>query len=244
MSTISNAIKRLGFWKGLSSYYQLKTKQTRFSLPELIYPIFIRKGSSDGSLFRQIFYNGEYDLDIPIQPKYIIDGGANIGFFAVLMTNRYPDARIISIEPDSNNFSLLKKNTAEYKNIIPVQSGIWNKEVSLQVIDQGYGEWGLMVKEVPPGTVNSFDAVSIAGLMKQYNLPHLDMVKLDVEGAEQFIFEDHFNEWISKTKIIIIELHERMIPGSADSFWNAIGQHSFSKNQVGENIIFINKQLV
>ena len=241
MSTISKAINRLGFWKGLSSYFQLKTKQTQFSLPELKHPIFIRSGSSDGSLFKQIFYDGEYDLDIPLQPKYIIDGGGNIGFFAVLMANRYPDATIISIEPDSNNFSLLKKNTAEYKNIIPVQSGIWNKEVSLQVIDQGYGEWGLMVKEVPAGTADSFSAVSIAGLMRKYNLPHLDMVKLDVEGAEEFIFADNYNEWISKTKMIIIELHERMKPGSADSFWKAIGQHSFSKKQVGENIIFINQ---
>ncbi len=232
----------MGFWKGLSTYFQLKTNQTQFSLPELKHPIFIRSGSSDGSLFKQIFYDGEYDLDIQIQPKYIIDGGGNIGFFAVLMANRYPDATIISIEPDSNNFLLLKKNTAEYKNIIPVQSGIWNKEVSLLVIDQGYGEWGLMVKEVPPGTADSFDAVSIAGLMRKYNLPHLDIVKLDVEGAEEFIFADNYNEWIPKTKMMIIELHERMKPGSADSFWYAIGQHSFSKKQVGENIIFINQR--
>jgi hypothetical protein len=77
--------------------------------------------------------------------------------------------------------------------------------------------------------------------MRKYNLPHLDMVKLDVEGAEEFIFADHF-EWIAKTKMMIIELHERMKPGSADSFWKAIGQHSFSKKQVGENIIFTNQQ--
>jgi FkbM family methyltransferase len=139
---------------------------------------------------------------------------------------------------------LLKKNTAEYKNIIPVQSGIWNKEVSLQVIDQGYGEWGLMVKEVSPGTTNSFSAVSIGGLMRKYSINQLDIVKLDVEGAEEFIFVDHYDEWISKTKMIIIELHERMKPGSADSFRNAIGKYSFSKKQVGENIIFINQYFI
>jgi FkbM family methyltransferase len=242
MSTISKAINRLGFWKGLSTYFQLRTNQTELRLPELKHPVYIRHGSSDGSLFRQIFYDGEYDLEIPFEPKYIIDGGANIGFFAVLMANRYPNARIISIEPDSRNFELLRRNTAPYLNIVPVQSGIWNKEVSLQVIDQGYGEWGLMVKEVAPGTAGSFDAVSIAGIMKQYAIPQLDVIKLDVEGAEEFIFADHYHEWIPKTKMMIIELHERMKPRSADNFWKAMSNYSFSKKQIGENIIFINQQ--
>ena len=232
----------MGFWKGLSTYFQLKTNQTELHLPELKHPVFIRSGSSDGSLFRQIFYDGEYDLEIPFEPKYIIDGGANIGFFAVLMANRYPSAKIISIEPDSNNFKLLKRNTAPYPNIVPVQSGIWNKEVSLQVIDQGYGEWGLMVKEVSPDTTDSFSAVSIAGIMKQHGIPQLDVIKLDVEGAEEFIFADHYHEWIPKTKMMIIELHERMKPRSADSFWKAMANYSFSKKQIGENIIFINEQ--
>lgn len=244
MSTLSKAISRLGIWKGLSTYFQLKTNQTQLSLPELKHPVSIRKGTSDGALFRQIFYNGEYDLAVPFKPEYIIDGGGNIGFFAVLMANRFPDATIISIEPDSNNFAQLKKNTAYYKNIIPVQSGIWNKEVSLQVIDKGYGKWGLMVKEVPDGTADSFRAVSIAGLMHQYNFPRLDIIKLDVEGAEEFIFADHYKDWMSKTKMMIIELHERMKSGSSNSFWNAMRQHAFSEKQIGENIIFINQIFV
>ena len=150
MSTITNAIKRLGFLNGLSSYYKLKTNQTELCLSELNYPVSIRKGSSDGSLFRQIFYDGEYDLAIPFEPKYIIDGGANIGFFAVLMANRFPNATIISIEPDSNNFELLKKNAGPYKNIIPVQSGIWNKDASLMVVDEGYGEWATKISACRP----------------------------------------------------------------------------------------------
>lgn len=243
MSTLRKAIVRLGFWTGLSTYFQLKTKQTQIRLPELKYPVSIRNGSSDGSLFRQIFYDGEYDFPIPFEPKCIVDGGGNIGFFAVLMANRFPDAIIISIEPDKENFLMLTKNTKSYKNIFPIQSGIWNKEASLQVEDKGYGEWGLMVKEVPDGTMNSFKAVSVPGIMQQFNFIQLDMIKLDVEGAEEFIFADRYSEWMLQTKMLVIELHERMIPGSSNSFWNAMNQQNFSQTKMGENIIFMNKAI-
>lgn len=235
MSTITNAIKRLGFFEGLRSYYRLRTGETVYKLEELIYPLTLRKGTADGRLFRQIFYDGEYDIGLDFEPRYIIDGGGNIGLFAVLFASRYPNATIISVEPDDSNFLLLRNNCEGYKNIKGVQSGIWNKDVFLKVVDEQHGEWGLMVTEVPDGTPGALRAVSIFGLMKKFNLPYLDIVKLDVETAEEAIFKTNYEEWLPKTRFIIIELHDYIKEGSSKPFWEAIKKYDFSHYAVGEN---------
>jgi hypothetical protein len=76
--------------------------------------------------------------------------------------------------------------------------------------------------------------------MHQYKLPRLDIVKLDVEGAEMNIFSDAYSEWLSKTRLLIVELHDRMKPGSSDPFWKAIRQFDFTRFDRGENLCFIN----
>jgi len=77
--------------------------------------------------------------------------------------------------------------------------------------------------------------------MQQYDFPVLDILELDVEGAEQAIFRDNYDGWLPKTRMLIIELHEFMAKGSSDSFWKAIRKYNFSQSESGENLCFINQ---
>jgi len=46
----------------------------------------------------------EYKVFMPIDsPKTILDAGANIGTASRFFSNQFPDAKIIAIEPDSEN---------------------------------------------------------------------------------------------------------------------------------------------
>ena len=45
----------------------------------------------------------------------IIDAGANIGFASVFYKNKFPNSRIVALEPEKENFNWLKKNTLKYK---------------------------------------------------------------------------------------------------------------------------------
>ncbi len=240
MSTITRAIKRLGIFKGLSSYWKLKRNKSTFHVAELDHPIQLRPHTSDGRIFRQIFYDGQYDIEPGFQPRYIIDAGANIGLFAVLAASRYKEARIICVEPDAANFQMLQRNTAPYPNITCVKSGIWNKEVILEVVDEGYGEWGMMVKEVETENENTIRAISIDQILSRYQMPYIDILKLDVEGAEASIFRDNYSEWLPKTRLLIIELHDYMLPESSKSFKEAIGRFNFSHFVSGENLCYVN----
>ncbi len=181
---------------------------------------------------------GEYDIDFPFTPETIIDGGGNIGLFSVLMANRYPEAKIFAIEPDSGNFSQLQKNTNKYPNVTPIKAGIWNKNCFLRIIDEGHDHWGLQVREAEKGVETDLKAITISDLVDQFGLKSLDVVKLYVEGAEAIIFQDNYEKWLSITKVLIIELHERNWPGISANFEKAISRYPFTKRKNGEYFIY------
>lgn len=55
------------------------------------------------------------------------DAGANVGFAAVFFALMFPDAKIISLEPDLHNFRMALMNTARFPNVHVVHAGLWSK---------------------------------------------------------------------------------------------------------------------
>jgi FkbM family methyltransferase len=211
-------------------------------LSELAHPIQLRRHTTDVVSFWQIFCRGDYDLSLPEVPRTVIDGGANIGFFSVLMANRYPVAQILAIEPGAANFAALRRNVRPYPNIHPIRAGIWNRDAFLAVVDTGLGQWALRVKEVPAETPQAIRSVCIGRLMEEFAFSELDLLKLDVEGAEEAIFADNYDSWLPRTKVLIIELHDYI--SSTRPFWKAIRQFHFSQQRVGGNMCFTNSRLL
>src|SRR6478735_7707633 len=75
------------------------------------HPIYLRNGSSDVHVFSQVIYDREYELKYRVKPTVIVDCGANIGLATIFFKNKFPDATIIAVEPESSNFKVLQKNT-------------------------------------------------------------------------------------------------------------------------------------
>jgi hypothetical protein len=122
-------------------------------------PCFVRCPSSDGDVYQQIFLNRDYDFEVRFPPRVIIDAGANIGLASVYFAARFPEARIIAIEPENSNVELLRLNTREYPNVVVVHGALWSRDEQLHVIDRRLGKWGFMT------------------------------AKIDIEGAEKELFE-------------------------------------------------------
>ena len=76
--------------------------------------------------------------------------------------------------------------------------------------------------------------------MQQFNMPHIDVLKLDIEGSEKEVFEENFEKWLPLTKVLIIELHDEMKKGCSRAVFNAMNKFDFSFDTKGENIIFTN----
>jgi len=204
------------------------------------HPFQLRPFTSDILTYLQIFLLKEYKFSIHHPPKVIVDAGANIGLAAIYFANQYPTAKIIAIEPEQSNFVLLKKNLAAYSNIIPVQAALWHKNEEIYLTDPGLGKWGFMtaskdtLAHSSAKTRHTVLGVTIDKLMQTYELETIDILKMDIEGAEKEVFSDP-SAWIEKVNTLIIELHEGMKAGCKHSFYQ--GAKGFDKQwKRGENI--------
>lgn len=64
------------------------------------YPIYLRNKSSDKDVFGMILNDLDYQCDVDFEPEVIVDCGGNIGLATVYFKNRFPNAKIIAIEPE------------------------------------------------------------------------------------------------------------------------------------------------
>lgn len=207
-------------------------------LNKLMHPFFMRKNPFDYATFEEVLLREEYKIDLNYKPSTIIDAGGNIGLTSVFFSNIYPDSQIISIEPDRENYTILKANTKNYKNITTKNCGLWSHETYLNVIDNGLGNNSFTVEETIDNQPGSIHAVSVQSIMKENNWKQIDLLKIDIEGSEKIIFENNYNNWLPHIKTIIIELHDRMQPGASRSVFKAISNYNFSCEIKGENLIF------
>src|ERR1700730_16557007 len=102
-------LQNLGIFRGLATYIRLRLPKQRIQIkpPGSLAPIELRARTTDVTVFEQVFVVRQYETEMPKRPRLIIDGGAHIGCATSFFANKYPDAVIISVEPDAENFDLL-----------------------------------------------------------------------------------------------------------------------------------------
>ncbi len=182
----------------------------------------LRMPSTDVWVYKQIFIDEEYKFTLIKQPKVIIDAGANIGLASIYFANLFPEAKIIALEPERKNFELLSINVKQFTNIIPIQGALWSHDTTINICDVGLGDWGFMTSE--ENMVNNkfeyqVQAFSVDSLMKKYDFKYIDILKIDIEGAEKEVFMDT-TKWLNNIDSLIVELHDRMKSGCSRAFYN------------------------
>lgn len=212
--------------------------------------IYLRNASTDIYLFKSILlgqYKGKvnrsfgeyrYCETLDINGKLIIDAGANIGLFAVLMALKFPKSKIICLEPEDANFQQLVFNTRKYKNIICYKKGLWNKNTYLTIHDRGTGPWGFQVLETKEET--SLHGISLNDILDKYNELEVGLVKMDIEGSEYSVFSSNL-QWLDKVKYLVIETHDHIIPGSDELVNKVMVSKKFEKLSFEENQFFYKK---
>lgn len=240
-------IFKLGLVDGLIFWFNLKKPgKPGQRFPGISSKVFWRRNGYDTTTLREIFLDNQYEMAEPRlgAVKFIIDAGANIGISSIYFHEKYPDAHVFAIEPEAENFSLLKKNSSNYPRIIPFHGALWYSETSLEVIDQGLGNRGFCVGDISNQTSNNVvESMSVSAIMKAHNLDIVDIVKIDIEGGEKELFL-HNTDWIKKARCIIIELHDRIVPDCSKVFFEAIKNIPYRMEMNGENIFIFNQNLM
>ncbi len=242
-STLLRYISKLGFIDGFKLYIAVKKqKETCLQLSALKHKVWFRGICSDYTIFEQIFIEQQYHLPLEINATTIFDLGANVGYASIYFANKFPNAKIFALEPETNNHAVAQKNTANYSNITLAKGAVWNKSEDINLVDNGFGEAGYMVEK---GSGNNVvRGYTIDEIMKLMNITTIDILKIDIEGAEKEIFETNFENWITNTKVIIVETHDRYKKGASKAVFNTVGKYDFSLELSGENLVLINNNLV
>jgi FkbM family methyltransferase len=206
-------------------------------------PLIIRKHTSDIHVFRSIFVKKELEVPIEINPKLIIDAGAYTGLSALYYSSKYPQAKIIAVEPESSNFELLEKHTKYIPNVVRVKSGLWYRNAFLRIINKDKDKWAFVVKEVVENEPYDTPAITILSLLKQSGLDseQIDILKLDIEGSEKELFSKNSDKWLGKVKVIVIELHDRITKGCTEALFSAIRDSAWDEHRKGEKVILVRK---
>lgn len=212
--------------------------------------------SSDFTVFRQIWKDKEYQVAINmIQQRFkpgqlnIIDAGANAGYSTAFLIHKLREQYspvVICIEPGEENVRVLKKNIQinQFKNIIVEQAGLFNKACYLKVSSdfRDGKDWSLQVEESP--TVTGLKAVEVTQLVEKNNWKQIDFLKIDIEGAERYLFADdeYARAFLEKVRMISIEIHHEY--GVEERILQILKDNHFSTHQTGEITLGVNNSLL
>ena len=209
---------------------------------------------ADNSVIQQMFVQQEYSVrrlrrGTELLARYkdavdagksplIIDAGANIGASAVWFAIEYPKAQIVAFEPEAGNFRVLSRN-AEGLNIEAHNAAIGARDGRVNVRDPGNGEWAYRTDIADTGTC---EMMSMSGVVARKMaagwVPFI--AKIDIEGAEQDLFQEP-TAWIDRFPLLIIELHDWLLPKqrTAQPFLKCMAQRNRDFVHIGENVFSI-----
>jgi FkbM family methyltransferase len=136
---------------------------------------------------RRVFHSDSVFLDV----------GANAGIFSLVASRACPEGRIFAIEPTRKTFDLLRQNIDlnGAGNVTPVRVALGNYtgEATLNVNVRGKDGLNTLGKPSHPGCEPAGTEVvpitTLDELLKSNGVNRVDVMKVDAEGAELFIFE-------------------------------------------------------
>lgn len=214
----------------------------KVTVPRLKHPVWLRAGTSDAAVFSQVFAEGQGFFPVSGSPELIVDAGANIGLTSACLANRFPGSTVIALEVDDGNFRVLQENCRPYPNVTPRLLGLWSHRANLAIDNPGGDAWAFHTTEVPAGTPGAIPAIGVAELIEELACPRIDVLKIDIEGAEYDVFSRGLSDWIDKVAMLVVEVHEGVRPGVTALVHSSMAGRGFSAGRWGEYWLFSRPQ--
>jgi FkbM family methyltransferase len=167
---------------------------------------------------------------------YVIDGGANIGFFSLLAAHLVgKEGYVLSFEPGVNNLPSLTENIKINKltNVEIVPQPLWDKHELVQLHLCHDGSKNSLAAHDGTRGASSLETAVLDDFATDEITKHLRLIKLDIEGAElkalqggtEFLFEPH------QCPYIVMELNVEALPkfdASIDKMRGFMSEHGYS----------------
>lgn len=175
----------------------------------------------------QIFWYGYYSRDIVLlldrilKPGMVVmDAGANIGEITMSAAHRVgPDGKVFSFEPMSPLYARLQEHIEEndLTQVTAIKSGlsdcpgkadIYESETKFQDGSENEGLGSLYKSTVRSVAVEEIEIDTVDVFFKKWSLTRLDLIKIDVEGAELQVLKGGLDTISRMHPYIIIEIQD------------------------------------
>lgn len=175
-------------------------------LRSLNHPIFIRPGTLDAGTIINNVIREEYGQFRPDgDPQWMIDAGAYIGDTAAYFLSRFPSLKVIALEPNPENHAMAMRNLKPYGDrAVVLKKGLYVDDG--EYCFSGNSTAGSISKDG-----DKIECVSLPSLIRQFDIPRLDILKIDIEGAEEALFLKNPEAWLDRVNWLIIEIHTESI---------------------------------
>ncbi len=199
---------------------------------------FITKRSTShtiANIFVQIYEKREHaELEnfLSSNIKTVLDVGANEGFYALNLARHNPGVKIIAVEPNPVATELLQRNVDLNhfaKNVALVKGALWSKSgvIDFNLLPQVTSIGSLVVtetsflKEAKERIVKiPVRAYTLEELFENYELDKVDILKMDIEGAEYEVLKNS-SHVLSRIDRIVLEYHTQQLRHLITSFLTA-----------------------
>jgi FkbM family methyltransferase len=182
---------------GRTFSHQVQSPRGRF-------PLTIRFSPDDLASFREIFWGRAYEAAIT-EASTLVDIGANTGMATCFFSTQYELTRILAVEANEALASTLRANTRSVPSDVEIEmiaisdvDGVTEFAVHENHRHSGIGIEGKSVRRVPTRTLRT--------LLDEHGLLDVDILKLDVEGAEHRILRQDPGI-LSRVRCLVMETH-------------------------------------
>jgi FkbM family methyltransferase len=166
-----------------------------------------RPNTWDENIWNDIVNKNEYGVHDQ-WPHNLIDIGGHIGSFSYKMLSKHNTKKVVIVEPNTENYNLLKINLAEFireNKVITLNRGIGRPETKLDMSDEtlGTNTGGCPYFESKSGRI---DSISLDSIIDMIDDGDSILLKIDCEGCEYEALSSCTK--LSKINCIVGEFHD------------------------------------
>ncbi|MGD0547445.1 MAG: FkbM family methyltransferase [Terracidiphilus sp.] len=215
-------------------YFHLSVPRSLTVLPSFLrYPVKLRARTSDPYVFRQIMIENEYLPLRNLRIKTILDLGANIGLASAWFLSCFPQASVLAVEAAADNAAACRDNLAPYGTRARVVHGAaWSCRTALTLHPQVCAADNIVQQSrVGDSAGMQVEGWDLPSLIELSGFAQIDLLKMDIEGAEAEVFRSGAPQWLGRVRNLCIELHGQ---ACREAFYKALEGLDYSVSQSGE----------
>lgn len=203
--------------------------------------VFRYRGRRDAAVLHFLSADSGYIETRPDRPvRHIVDAGGNIGLFSALARAHYPQAEIVALEIDTDNYAVLRDNVAALDGEAwPL--ALWGRSGLVSFVEGESAQAHSVVAVAERATAPSIEAIGLADLMARKGWDRVSILKMDIEGAEGPVMRDMDAATLARIDAIIFECNDSERAGASVDVVGRLLGDEFDGFAFGENVYLVRR---